>query len=1189
MKVGLQRSFALHTQRELRHNRPAWFAPMTREAPKIVSRLLLSNESPVSCSVAVPEHAGVLAALLAEATGRSVTLLLPTQTLKDRAASVLRWLLANGPQPRLFPVLPQWSSSPYEEVIENPYVAAMRLGALANLALSETPFAFSLDAQSAAVKVMPFSMFIESCVRLEVGRTIDLTWFVDHLGASGYSRVQIVQDVGEFAVRGGILDLFPPGLDEPVRLEFDGDVVSTIKAFDPITQRTTRPLVFAWAIPAWELPSDPSHFRGALLRLRDLAAHRGVPATALSKIESLLRAGRRPPGLPGMLATLLGRLDLVWNYIPEDSIVVVVDMTTCVAQADAALEQLRASYAEVRGGLCDEPEALRANGQALLTAFRSRPWTFILEISEREAILGGSPLPQTDLALATSADLPVSDRVEALCELLQTLLNRGDKVLVTCPTEEEARRVYDIIKARNIEASLGSRHGLTELLAETQGIRIVVGRVRSPFSAESLGVSVIPSEAIFGIKDVTALRRSRRTGREWLRDYHDLEPGCLVVHRDHGLGRFVALQEVSAAAHSTECLVIEYQGGDKLFVPLEKTHLLSRYVATPDAPPRPLDRLGSPMWQRRKAAARQAARDIADKLKALYAKRLSSTAFAIHPPGADFRQFEASFPFETTLDQDRTIEEIISDLSQDRPMDRVVCGDVGFGKTEIAIRAAYLVAMEGKQVAVLVPTTVLCEQHRVTFSARLTNTPLVVESLSRFRSQAEIRQILHDLRSGRIDIIIGTHRLLSRDVVFRDLGLLIIDEEHRFGVAHKERLREVAAAVHTLYLSATPIPRTLHMALSGIRDLSIIATPPRDRLAVKTIVAKESKELVRAAIMREINRGGQVFLVHNHIEDIYEKAAWVAEIVPEARVAVAHGRMTSRELEAVMAAFVRGEKDVLVCTTIIQSGLDIATANTIIIREADSFGLADLYQLRGRVGRSFEQAWCYLFVEDPVNLPEDAAKRIEAIERFSELSSGFNIAAMDLQIRGAGTIFGAEQSGHLHSVGPELFYEMIAEALEEVTERPLVRRPDPELKVPFEARLPAAFVADEATRLRLYRRLAGAKTVAEVRDIASEVCDCFGRMPVAAKNLFALMEAKVLARELGVSGLTVRSNKVEVRMARGFATKALVDAARDFGLRTEYTNDRVVVSLPSGVGTLEAVCGWLHAASQVSKIGDRES
>jgi transcription-repair coupling factor (superfamily II helicase) len=961
--------------------------------------------------------------------------------------------------------------------------------------------------------------------------------------------------------------------EEPVRLELDGDTMESLKAFDPATQRAQRPLSHAWVVPAWEVPVDSTRLREGILGLRDASSVRGVATRDVALVEALLAEGRLPAGFPAMLPLIYGELDLPLAFLGDDAVVVVVDPAACVAAASAALDTLRADHEALRDSrrLCAGPEALAADGEALLRALEGRPRTMFLETGAASGLLGPehSSARSADLVRATTPDVPVSQRVAGLVQVARDLVDGGQRLLVLAPSQSEARRVRDILVAEGLEPATAALDGAAEILASHPGdggVRLGVGRLRTPFGFENLGLLVVPSEAVFGVKDALAGRRSEPRGFRPLVEFRDLAPGDLVIHREHGIGAFEGLKEVSADGRLMECLILHYKGGDRLYVPVDRASVLERYVGPSEGASRELDRLGGQSWVRRKKSARRAAAEIAGKLKEIYARRLATSAEPFSLPDTEFREFEATFPYETTADQERAIVEVLDDLCRDRPMDRLVCGDVGFGKTEVAVRAAFKAVLDGKQVAVLVPTTILAEQHRLTFAARFRNTPVVVESLSRFRSPAEIRGILERLKTGGIDVVVGTHRLLSKDLVFRDLGLLVVDEEHRFGVSHKERLREISATVHTLTLTATPIPRTLHMALSGIRELSVIATPPRDRLSVKTFVARFGRELVRSSILREIRRDGQVFVVHNRVEDIYEFAQRIQELVPEARVTVAHGQMSAPDLESVMSAFVRGDKDVLVATTIIESGLDIGSANTMLIHNADTLGLAQLYQLRGRVGRSAEQAYCYLLVRDPNTLTEDARRRIEAIERFSELSSGFHLASMDLEIRGAGDVLGAEQSGHMAAVGYDLFMEMLQDAVQALSGEEAIERIDPELKLDVEARIPSEFIPDEALRLRFYRRLASARNVGEVTTLASELADRFGRPPAALERLLVVMRIKARARTVGLAQVGLNGGVAQFVPAGGHdaAIRALVTAIASLGWRLQGNVEagRVRVLLP---------------------------
>ena len=1142
------------------------------------------DDGPVAFRVASADHGAVIAARAALTLDCSLVLVVPTETLMDRISLLVRWLLDHGPSPRLFPKWPKGADTPYDDVVESPFVAASRLGTLGVLCLSETPSCLVLDATRATRRLIPFDAFMDGVYRVEVGRTLDLGPFSEHLVAAGYRRVETVCEVGEFAIRGGIVDLYSPYAEDPVRFDLDGDVVAGLWAFDPATQRSQRTLFHTFVVPVWEVPVAQQRLREAFLRLAEAAATAGSGDAAL--IERTIASGRLPPGFGAMLPVFHGPLDTILAYLPQEAVVAVLEGNSVIAAADATLSELE----QVHGGLCNErrvmapPQAIVASGAEFLAMLKDRPRTMFLDVAEEPTFLGpeSAIMKTSEMTRATASSVDVRERVSALGSLAEKAVEAGERLILLAPSEDEARRVREIMTSLSFDPAHVARHGMAALFHGPVGLSVGVGRIRAPFGIEALLVTVIPSEAVFGVKDALAHRRAERRGAKALLDLRDLEPGDLVVHREHGIGRYLGLREVTAMGVVSECLVIEYRDGDKLFLPVDRANLVEKYISqeTTAASQHALDRLGGTAWRQRKRAARHAAREIAQKLKTLYARRCASTAHAFSPPDAEFREFETTFPYETTADQERAIEDVIADMCQERPMDRLVCGDVGFGKTEVAIRAAYLAVLEGKQAAVLVPTTILAEQHRVTFAARLRNTPVVVEAISRLRSPQEERRILEGLRKGTVDIVIGTHRLLSKDVVFRDLGLLVVDEEHRFGVEQKERLREIAANVHTLTLSATPIPRTLHMALSGIRELSIIATPPRDRLAVRTFVARESNELYRSAITRELKRGGQVFVVHNRVEDIYEYATRIAALVPQARIGVAHGQMTSSELEAVMAAFVRGDKDCLVCTTIIESGLDIANANTMLIHDAGSLGLAQLYQLRGRVGRSSEQAYCYLLLRDPSTMTEEARRRIEAIERFSELSSGFNLAAMDMEIRGAGNVLGAEQSGHLAAVGYELFMEMIQDAVAELLGAPVQQRLDPELKVDVDARIPASLVPNEAQRLRFYRRLSAARDLSEVASIASELSDRYGKLPVPARQLIDLMRIKVLMREKGFARLHLKAREATfvAAMSPPDAAARLYDVLISEGARPSLLDStRVQVAVPTVAQALKWIFKVLSA------------
>jgi transcription-repair coupling factor (superfamily II helicase) len=642
------------------------------------------------------------------------------------------------------------------------------------------------------------------------------------------------------------------------------------------------------------------------------------------------------------------------------------------------------------------------------------------------------------------------------------------------------------------------------------------------------GFVLLTEEEIFGQRTHRAPERRSTQARTFLEDLRALAPGDLIVHADHGIGRYRGLEHKQVSGVAVDLIVIEYAGGDKLFLPVYRLNQVQKYSGG-DASPK-LDRLGGQTFAKTKSRVEQRVKILADELLRLYAERTSLKKTPLPEPDDDYRAFEAGFPYDETRDQAAAISEVVKDLTSERVMDRLICGDVGFGKTEVALRAAFLAANAGRQVALLCPTTVLAQQHFSTFSSRLEQLPITIRALSRFQTKTEQLDTLKGLKDGRVDVVVGTHRLLSKDVHFKNLGLLVVDEEQRFGVGHKERIKQLKASVDVLTLTATPIPRTLQFAVGGLRDMSLIATAPVDRRAIRTITSQFDPELVKYAIERELDRGGQVFYVYNRVEGLYERGARVQELVPRARVAVGHGQMSEEVLERTMLDFVRGEYDVLIATAIVESGLDIPRANTILIDRADLFGLSQLYQLRGRVGRGSERAYCYLLVPPPSQMTDESRARLEALERHSELGSGFQVAALDMELRGAGDVLGADQSGYVESVGFDLFCHMLEEATHELRGETVIHEVDPELNFDVEALLPESYVADVGVRLSLYKRLASARDEAEVDELSSELVDRFGEAPIEARRFVELMRLKTELRRLRVLGCEATAKSVVLHL-----------------------------------------------------------
>ena len=699
---------------------------------------------------------------------------------------------------------------------------------------------------------------------------------------------------------------------------------------------------------------------------------------------------------------------------------------------------------------------------------------------------------------------------------------------MVCSTKEQARRFAELLRNYGLPTQF-TAEPFGSLSWESTAVKVMQGPLDRGFTWATEGFAIITEEEILG----TRPRRPRKKSisGEFINSFKDLASGDPVVHIDHGIGIYRGIEHITVDGISNDFLVIEYQNEDKLYIPVDRIHRVQKYLGTEDKPPR-LDRLGGKSWETSKRKAEESIRQMAEELLQIYALRKLKQGYSFSPPDEFYKEFEATFPFEETPDQLEAISEVLADMARPRPMDRLICGDVGFGKTEVAIRAAFKAVMDGKQVAMLVPTTILAEQHYQTFKERFSSYPVFIETLSRFKTRSQQKKIIENLKKGKVDIIIGTHRLLQQDIAFRDLGLLIIDEEHRFGVRHKEKLKKLRTSVDVLSLSATPIPRTLHMSLMGIRDLSTIETPPRERYVVETYICKFDEEIIRTAITRELGREGQVFFVHNRVKTIYNMANLIRKLVPEANVGVAHGQMHERELEKVMEKFVRKEINVLVCSTIIESGLDIPSANTIIINRADRFGLAQIYQLRGRVGRADRQAYAYLLIPGKHLITREAEKRFRALLNFTELGSGFRVALNDLQIRGGGNLLGAAQSGHVAAIGYELYVDLVQKTIRKLRGEMVEEAPEPEIDLRLSAFIPESYVPDINQRLFLYKRLASGRNKSEIKEVALEMRDRFGPLPPEVNNLLNVTLIKLWLKKLHVTKLTQNKKQFVLSIAK---------------------------------------------------------
>jgi transcription-repair coupling factor (superfamily II helicase) len=976
-------------------------------------------------------------------------------------------------------LFPAWEALPVEGISPGPEVAARRARTAHRLRTAVGPLVVVAPVAAAVQRVVP-TLGERPPLVLRAGTEMAPDRLADHLVHVGYVRTDLVLHRGEFAVRGGILDVFPGTAAGPVRLEFAADEIERMREFSTATQTSSGPSTAAEIHPVRELLPDEDVRRRARTAL---PGHKG----RLREVLDRLSDGLVFEGMEQAASLLYDRLLLITDLLPPGGWVMTSQARRTRDRGTEVVREARA-LAEATGWPVDAPVA------GLETVLGDWPRLDLTEFAE------GEDLGITGWGGVTG---------ERLAERAAALARDGHRLAVTAAGRGSLERALEVL-----ERGGASGPEIAEETGVLEGFVFPGGRV-----------AVIGEDDLFGRRR-RAHEAPRVTGRPAAAFAAELTPGDYAVHRIHGVGRYLGMVRRSVAGAERDYLLLEYAAGDKLYVPADQLDVVARYVGGEQ--PR-LHRMGSSDWPRAKARVRRAVRDMAGELVRLYSARMAARGHAFGPDTPWQRELEDAFAYRETRDQLTAIEEVKRSMEEESPMDRLVCGDVGYGKTEIAVRAAFKAVMEGRQVAVLVPTTLLAEQHYVTFSERYAPFPVRIEMLSRFRSRAEQRAVLDDLAAGTVDVVIGTHRLLSRDVKFKELGLLVVDEEQRFGVAHKERLKQLRLNVDVLTMTATPIPRTLEMALSGVRELSVVDTPPEDRQPVLTYVGPYEEDVALGAVRREIRRGGQVFWVRADVRSIDRFAARLAQSVPDARVGIAHGQMDEAALEKAMLGFWNGETDVLVCTTIIESGLDVTNANTLVVDRADRMGLSQLYQLRGRVGRSAERAFAYLFFPPQRALTDEAHERLAAISRLTALGSGFQVAMRDLEIRGAGNLLGAEQSGHIAAVGFDTYARLLAESVAEMKGRPLPEEREIRIDLPVRAFLPVDYLGQEGLRLELYRRISSAVDQAELDRIRAEAEDRFGPVPEEAATLLDLARLRIACERLGVEEVSTFRGQVRVR------------------------------------------------------------
>ena len=1064
---------------------------------QLVSAILRHEAGPFSLAGLTPTAKALYAVLLWQVTERPLIVVADGNQRAEVLAELTGTffdLLIGRPEvgrPALLPaldVLPGQRLSPHTEISEQRAIGLWRMAA-GSAPITITP------AASALLRTHDAEYYRRLALAIRTGEELPLETIEAHLRSIGYERRDPVEMVGEYSIRGGILDVFGAENAKPLRIEFFGDEVESIRRFDVESQRSVLKVSEAEILPLVEQPRHGDVFPGW-----EFAAAAEEP-----REHSLLVLGREP---------------IVILDEPED-------IRSAAERLWKRLEQLRAEHPEASelaaANFSDWPEFEKSITGPVLNL--------------RELAMGGD-VPH----IPTRPSLSFQGNMQVAVAEAKNLVERGTRVAFFAPSNGELERLADILREYSVPFQLGlaPNEAASDYLAERSYLAgpvastyLVKGLVRRGVVFPDSAIAFIGSEDLFGSSELVAQPGPNKSQMAaFAADLADLKPGDFVVHTTHGVGKFLGIREIAQGEQKGDFMLLEYASDAKLYVPLTRMDLVEKYRGGGDSPP-PLDRLGGSTWTAKKSRVKAKMRDMADELLKLYAQRRMAEGFALSPDSNWQREFEDAFEFTETKDQLTATKEIKRDLESPHPMDRLLCGDVGFGKTEVAMRAAFKALGDGKQVAVLAPTTVLAFQHFETFKRRFAAFPVRIEMFSRLRPAKELKKSVEELADGKIDIAVGTHRLFSQDVVFRDLGLLVVDEEQRFGVRHKERLKQMTTKVHVLSMSATPIPRTLHMSLLGIRDMSVIETPPKDRLAIQTVVAHFNPDLVKTAIEQELSRGGQVYFVHNRIDSIFTRAAWIQELVPQARIGVGHGQMGEAELERVLLGFMRHEYDVFVSTTIVENGLDIPLANTMIIDHAERHGLSELYQLRGRVGRSNRRAYAYLLVPADTELSEIARKRLAALREFSDLGAGFKIAALDLELRGAGNLLGGEQHGHIAAVGFDTYVRLLEETVRELKgeEQPLEVHSS--LNLGLDIRIPPEYIAHEHQRLRAYKRIADVKDAAQADAMRADLGDRYGPLPADVETLLRFALLKSTAQQIGIEAVDRRSGALNIKFHPG--------------------------------------------------------
>ncbi len=1068
-------------------------------------------------------------ARLYQATSKPLTIITAGQDEAEGLLSDINIFLnlnseLQTPNSKLY-YFPPWETLPYEPISPHKDISGERLKVLSSVIESDGKFILLIPVESIIQRIIPKVVLRETILRFGVKDSLERDVISEYLITGGYKNSDIVEDKGEFSIRGGILDVYPPDSDNPFRIEFMGDEIESIREFDSATQRSIKDVKEIKIVPARELIITEDRIQKAEDR-------------NIKIITDRIKAGLSIPGIERLAPYFYENMDTLFDYVPSDAIVILDEPSYVHKKIEDFWQLIEKEYEQSiqRKELSPLPTKLYLPEDELKKRLEAGITIQLAALSLSEETI--PPLPPLLKGGMGGFDIKPVEQFKGNFDLFLEGINKwlgdGFRIIIITHTDGQAERLKEILSENELGAEIEKgASDFTRTLdpLNPRPLQIVIGKLSRGLVISSERLVFITEEDIFGPS--RKLKREKRAKRESFSiGLGDLKIGDYVVHVDYGIGQYIGTKDISADGVFEEFLDIEFADSEKLYIPMEKLKFIQKYTGSGSVTP-PLDKLGGTSWAKTKERIKKSIMEMARDLLKIYATREIVKGFAFTPDAHWHREFADSFEYVETEDQLQAIQDVIADMEKDKPMDRLICGDVGYGKTEVAMRAAFKSVFDGRQVAFLVPTTILAQQHFQTFTDRFHLFPMKIDVLSRFKTKREQEKIIKGLEEGSIDVVIGTHRMLQKDIKFKDIGLLIIDEEQRFGVTHKEKLKKLRESVDVLTLTATPIPRTLHMSLMGVRNLSVIETPPQNRLAIKTFVRQFGDEIIKQAIMREMDREGQTFFVHNRVESIYPMAKYLQGIIPNVRLGIIHGQMDERDMEDVMLKFINKEHDVLLCTTIIESGLDIPAANTIIINRADKLGLAQLYQLRGRVGRERHQAYAYLLIPGEDVLSETARKRLLAIEELSDLGAGFKLAARDMEIRGAGNILGDAQSGHISAVGFDLYCKLMEETVKELKGEPPEESIEPSMRLSMKGYIPKEYISDLNQRLDIYKRIDMLERVEDVGRLKDELLDRYGSMPEPVDVLLSTVELKILSKNLKIEKVDMSGDIITLTFNKG--------------------------------------------------------